>query len=139
MNYRTKTIASLGVESRAQRNLPKIGMILSIVGKRFTSTRKSSATTTSTTSHEVVVITGSRGKATFSGVLWGYSGQGPRALVKLLVLCGVSQDIAEQIAFNTPRNTFDGIDWEYFLDSQELHKYSRTVTQLPQNVVKSLS
>ena len=60
---------------------------------------------------EYVMVTGENGTARFGGFCWGYFGEGPRGLIKLLTKCGVESEIAETIAFHTERKDEIGTDW----------------------------
>jgi len=62
-------------------------------------------------SHEAVLVVGEKGSIRFGGLLWGYSGEGPRGLHELLVLLGVPDEVAANIAFKTPRKMTVGEDW----------------------------
>jgi hypothetical protein len=48
----------------------------------------------------------------FEGFCWGYSGEGPRGLEKLLLACGFSYINAKWAAYDTKRKIADGIQWE---------------------------
>ena len=58
------------------------------------------------------MIKGENGSARFGGFSWGYGGQGPRGLIRVLQLCGVPLETAESIAFNSVRKDVLGTDWE---------------------------
>ncbi len=65
-----------------------------------------------TTDREILMVYGEKGSARFSGVCWGYQGEGPRTVIRILVECGVPEDIARDYAFHGKRNHAPGIDWE---------------------------
>jgi hypothetical protein len=51
---------------------------------------------------------GENGTARFNGLGWGYSGEGPRGTVEVLVAFGVNKQAAEQLVFhNTSWPSFD--------------------------------
>lgn len=88
---------------RLEKVLAKIGQITKIKGYRYFGRYN--------TTHEAVMLYGVNGTARLSGYLWGYSGEGPRGLVQLLMKLGCDRAYAELIAFNTPRKTALGADW----------------------------
>ncbi len=96
--------ASYGAEKRFARIVARLGCIKYIRGYRYHGRYN--------TSHEAVLVVGEHGSARFHGVCWGYSGQGPRTLAKLLELCGMSQRHAAMVA-NSPRREHRdlGDDW----------------------------
>ena len=59
---------------------------------------------------EYVMVYGEHGTARFFAT-WGYSGDGPRTLAKLLEKCGFHKDTAELIARRSPRFDSVGDDW----------------------------
>jgi len=61
--------------------------------------------------HESVLVVGENGTARFGGFLWGYSGEGPRGLIQLLIKLNVSVLESEKIAFETKRKNEVGEDW----------------------------
>jgi hypothetical protein len=91
----------------ANRNLYKLDTVTEIRGYRYTS----ASNNTYTTQHEAVLVKGPKGSMRFEGMLWSYSGEGPRGLVKLLEACGLNRYAAQAIAFNTPRKSEDGVDF----------------------------
>lgn len=62
------------------------------------------------TNHEAVLVRGENGSVRFGGLLWGYSGEGPRGLLELLLKLGLEKDKAEVIAFHTKRENQWKID-----------------------------
>lgn len=62
--------------------------------------------------HERVRITANNGQCLLDGVCWGYGGTGPHALLQMLEKCGVPKNIAEYVAFESPRNNKAGVDWK---------------------------
>lgn len=83
--------------------LPKLGRIRYVKGYRYFGRYN--------TSHEAVLVVGEKGSARFGGVLWGYSGEGPRGLHELLLKLGVDAEGAAKIAFETKRRDVLGEDW----------------------------
>jgi len=80
----------------------KLGNILSIEGRRY----RSNGIT-----QERVYVIGTHGTARFSGLCWGYGGEGPRGLRDLLRCLGLNSILAEQVAFKAPRHETLGTDW----------------------------
>jgi hypothetical protein len=76
------------------------------------------------TFHEAVLVVGEKGSIRFGGLLWGYSGEGPRGLRELLVKVGVAETVADEIAFTTPRLNTLGEDWR-LSPAWELHRQGR--------------
>jgi hypothetical protein len=70
------------------------------------------------TSHEAVLVVGEFGSIRFGGLLWGYSGEGPRGLHELLLKVGVPSQKASSIAFHAPRLEALGEDWRLTLEWQ---------------------
>lgn len=108
-----------GSSSRAKarfHHVSRLGTIHLVRAYRFTSTRsyrdESGERHTYTASHERVMVKGENGTARFDGVCWSYGGEGPRALVELLIQCGVARGYAEFVAFRSQRKQHDGVDWE---------------------------
>ena len=91
----------------ALKNVSKLGRISTVKAKRYRSTLKEGVSIT----NEVIVVRGERGTARFKGFCWGYGGEGPRGLIRLLQLLGLPNHEAETIAYNAPRNDAVGIDW----------------------------
>lgn len=108
-----------GSSSRAKtrfHHVQRLGKLFFVRGYRFTSTRswrdEDGERHTYTTNHERVLVKGENGTARFDGVCWNYSGEGPRALVELLIQCGLARQQAEQVAFTSQRHQHNGTDWE---------------------------
>jgi len=100
--YRDNSGATrLGLQ-RMEKHLAKIGQVVEIQGKRWSGKYLH---------QEGVFVKGMTGTARFNSVLWGYGGEGPRGLVQLLVRLGVDKQVAETVAFRTPRHDQDGLDW----------------------------
>ena len=59
-----------------RKHLPKIGQVVEIQGKRWNGKYRHT---------EGVLVKGTNGSCRFGGYCWGYSGEGPRGLVELLV------------------------------------------------------
>jgi len=121
--YRSRPCSTLQALKSIAKVLPKLGQILSVRGYRFTSTR-GTGTDAYTTNHERVIVEGRNGKAIFNGLLWGYSGEGPRGLVTLLRATGLSKLVAEHVAFRTPRLEIDGTDFELEYNVNDSVTYS---------------
>jgi hypothetical protein len=100
--------------------IDKVGKIRLIRGYRYIGTRSyvsNGERHTYTTDFERVMVLGSQGTARFSGCCWGYGGSGPHALRALLMKCGISKEMAEDVAFRAPRNANNHapglqVDWE---------------------------
>jgi hypothetical protein len=60
-----------------------------------------------------VIVVGENGRCCFGGLCWGYQGEGPHGLVQLLKTLGLSQDVADDIAFYSPCTEKSGTDWVY--------------------------
>ena len=88
---------------RVEKHLAKIGQVVEIQGKRWSGKYRH---------QEGVLVKGVNGTCRFTGFNHGYSGEGPRGLVQLLVRLGIDQQVAETVAFRTPRHDQDGIDWK---------------------------
>lgn len=91
----------------ALKNVRKLGRIYSVTAKRYRTMLRDGVEI----ANEVIVLRGERGTARFKGFCWGYSGEGPRGLIRLLQLLGLPNHEAETIAYNAPRNNAVGIDW----------------------------
>lgn len=104
MSYRYRndrsTQANINVFDKV---LPKLGKIICIRGYRYKGRYDAL--------HEAVVVRGENGYARFGGLLWGYSGEGPRGLRQLLLKLGVNPDMADNLPFQTKRLNKIGEDW----------------------------
>jgi hypothetical protein len=96
---------------RMKRHLQKIGVPKIVRGYRFVSTRRHDSMV-HTTDREAVLVIGTKGSARFEGLCWGYGGEGPRGLRDLLVECGLPNEQAEKVAFESHRSDDCGTDWE---------------------------
>jgi hypothetical protein len=112
LRYRDHACGLTRISLKALKNLSKLGKLTKIKGYRFRSRRTAGYTYPIITTHEAVLIYGKNGQARYEGVLWGYSGQGPRGLVELLLVCGINKSLAENTAFHSERRDTIGIDWE---------------------------
>ncbi len=113
-------ICEAGASYRARQrfhNVNRLGRITKIIGKRYRATRGKVGEKWTNT-FERVVVYGVNGTARFDGCCWGYGGEGPRALVELLILCGVDKDSAEKVAFESTRKDECGIDWTITLETK---------------------
>ncbi len=109
IRYRTGGISTSNCEKRVDKHLARIGKIQYIKGYRYQGKYGST---------EAVMVKGENGTLRFQGFLWSYHGQGPRGLIYLLQKCGVDQDFAERIAFDTPRNYPNvGEDWRLIYEN----------------------
>lgn len=117
--YRMTAATSHKAVLYAERVIPKLGRIQRVGASRSTSTqtdrwrekgqvRKVSVTTW----REYLHIFGDKGCARIQGVCWGYSGEGPRATHKILMLCGLDDATARRLAFESKRLDHDGISWD---------------------------
>lgn len=116
--FRMIAATSCKAESYAEKVIPSLGKIVRIVATRKTSTQtarwrengeinKSSITTW----REYLFVHGEKGYARIQGVCWGYYGEGPRALYKILLMCNIHPDRAKELAYNTKRLDRDGDSW----------------------------
>lgn len=121
--YRYHGGTTRGARDRFDRILPKLGRILSVKGYRYRGRYGAQ--------WEAVLVRGTKGTARFSGLLWGYGGEGPHGTQELLVKLGLSRSLADQIAFHTVRAyPENGADWVlYFMDHPN-RSYKRTWTLL---------
>ena len=61
-----------------------------------------------------VLVRGSNGTARFDAYSWGYNGTGPNGLKRFLAMIAVPEQVADNIAFNTPWETDKiGEKWRY--------------------------
>lgn len=97
--YRESNSGSTQRSISAYKHLSKLGKVLYVKGYRYNNYK------------EKVIVVGDKGSARFDGLCWGYKGEGTRGLVQLLTKLGVSTELAEHIAFNTPRLNENGVDW----------------------------
>lgn len=104
--YRYNGGTTHGAEKRFDKIIAKLGTITEIRGYRYIG--RYGVT-------EAVLIRGTNGTARFSGLLWGYGGQGPRGTHALLLKLGVETNLAWKIAFQIPRQTQVGNDWSLLL------------------------
>ena len=88
----------------------RLGKILRIKGYRFTSCRKNNSN--QPVQHEYVLVVGEHGSCRFSGLCWGYGGEGPSGLAALLNHLGMGQNYSANIAYKSYRGDNDGTDWE---------------------------
>ena len=102
--YRYDGGTTRGAQKRFDRLLKRLGKIIVVRGYRYRGRYN--------TTHEAVMLKGENGTARFSGLLWGYGGEGPRGTLELLQKLGLSKEAANKIAFETPRKDEVGIDWE---------------------------
>ena len=115
VNYRYEHGNSHKAEIFAPKHIKRLGKILSIEGYRWISTRsymENGERIAWRNTHERLRIRGENGQCIFDGVCWGYNGQGPRALAKILIESGIDVGIANFISKNAPRNHKKGCDWK---------------------------
>lgn len=103
MRYRYEGGTTHGAETRFDKVIAKLGTITEIRAYRYIGRYD--------TDHEAILVRGTNGTARFSGLLWGYSGQGPRGTHALLLKLGVDPALAWKLAFQTPRQKIIGTDW----------------------------
>lgn len=120
----SNSLSSDQARNRFDYVLSKIGRVYEIRGYRVRSTRGGRNETKWSNTHERVMLYGEKGQARIEGVLWGYSGGGPCALVELLRKIGLFKLLAQEIAFYTPRLDVEGTDWTvylpaFFLDNEQ--------------------
>lgn len=91
--YRYRENSGVTEESlnRAKRHLHKLGKLLEVKGYVYRG--RYGAT------HTGVLVRGEKGTARFSGFAWGYGGEGPRGLYRLLTELGVEDAQAKATAF----------------------------------------
>ncbi len=95
----------------------RLGRIQRIKGYRFTSCRKNNSNMPVT--YEYVLVVGEHGSCRFSGLCWGYAGEGPSGLAALLNHLNMGQNISANVAYHSYRGDKDGTDWEIkFKDGQ---------------------
>lgn len=111
LRYRDNACGITRISLDRLHNIKKLGKLHKIRGYRWRSTRTAGFSSPCTTDHEGVLVYGEHGTARYSGVLWSYFGQGPRGLIELLKICGISEEFAKQISYNSPRGNFPGTDW----------------------------
>lgn len=124
--YRFQGHVSRNVLTSFFKHRDKLGTITKVVAKRYRATRKSNGyidtsgatatwtpPSTYTTTYEVVTVYGTTGSARFTGVCWGYGGEGPRAVFALLRSIGLPIDVASYFAFKSKRGQYNevGTDW----------------------------
>lgn len=103
-------------------NVKKIGQVYRIIGKRYVVHLKEGYSST----REVVYLYGEKGTARFLGFLWGYHGEGPRGLIRLLKYLGLNNTLTESVPFHFKRGQNVGIDWEINISKNgEVNFYSR--------------
>jgi hypothetical protein len=112
--YRWNGGTTAGARKRFDRVLAKLGQVRSVTGYRFVGRFQ--------TQHEAVLVRGENGTARFSGLLWGYGGDAPKATVELLVLLGLHRERAESVVFLSERAyPHLGVDWHIgFLPNNKL-------------------
>jgi hypothetical protein len=94
------------------RHVRLLGKLSKVVGYRYQSRRKfNDAGEKYLATHEAVKVIGENGYCRFDALCWGYGGEGPRGLVDLLVVCGLSHEDAVKVS-QMPRLDKPGIDWE---------------------------
>ncbi len=106
--YRMYAGTSYRAEKYADRIIPKLGTILRIKAYRVTSDRDGLLAW-----RWQLLVVGTLGSARFNGCCWGYGGEGPRVVHKILKMSGVDAATADQLAFNGPRPDRDGTHWEW--------------------------
>jgi hypothetical protein len=102
--YRYKGGTTRGAISRFTTPLAKLGKLLYVRAYRYQGIHGL---------NEAVLVRGENGTARFSGLCWGYGGEGPRGTAQLLIALGVNPDTAQTLAFKTPRKDEKGEDWRF--------------------------
>src|SRR4051812_29520777 len=82
--YRMSMDTSTRAENAAARAIPKLGTVTSVRAYRISTIRDGLFTW-----REQLLVKGVHGSARFNGVCWGYGGDGPRAVHRILTLSGV--------------------------------------------------
>ena len=99
-------------EDRFER-ISRIGLLKSITGYRYFGRYH--------TFHEAVMIRGDKGSIRFGGLLWGYSGQGPRGLKNLLTNLFGNHPWIDDIVYNTKRKNSlkkKDVSWKISLENR---------------------
>ena len=109
--YRNERHTTRGARDNFHR-VNKLGRILRVKGYRFTSARKELGGIP--VQREYVLVVGENGSCRFSGLCWGYSGEGPRGLADLMGYIGAA-GFAKLVSLS-PRLDKDGTDWEVRFD-----------------------
>ena len=111
--YRNEYHTTRGASKNFFR-INRLGRILRVKGYRFTSSRRYDQGYS--VRREYVLVVGEKGTARFSGLCWGFSGEGPRGLTDLLINVGAPGWIAENLPRWIHRGNEDGTDWELKFD-----------------------
>lgn len=119
--FRMTATTSRKAEAYAERVIPQLGRIRWILATRFTTTQTSRwrengvvrKSEPLTIDREYLYVYGDKGYARFNGVCWGYSGEGPRTVYKILTMCGLDNATAMRLAFESRRLNEDGMSWEW--------------------------
>jgi len=121
--YRYNGGTTHGARKRFEKVLAKLGPVKEVRGYRYFGRFQ--------TQHEAVMLVSDTGTARFSGLLWGYGGEGPRGTVSLLKLLGIHQEVAEHYVFNTERSyPHLGNDWVLkFLPGNKLEFKTRAMLE----------
>lgn len=102
----------------AEERLHRLGRVHEVKAYRLTTTQTDRwqesgkrASSSVRTDREYILIKGEYGTMRLTGLCWGYSGEGPRGLHRLLMLCGMDDAAAQRWAFKTERLDDDGLAW----------------------------
>ena len=106
--YRCEAHTTQGARNNFHR-VGKLGKIKKVRGYRIRTARKPDGFLIS---REYVLVVGENGTCRFSGLCWGYGGNGPNGLCELLKRLGVGDDKSKDIAYSTKRGDDVGTDWE---------------------------
>jgi hypothetical protein len=104
MRYRFQGGTTRGATARFSKVLAKLGQLFYIRAYRYQGVHGL---------NEAVLVRGENGTARFTGLCWGYTGEGPRGTVQLLTLAGIDAEHARTLAFDTLRKDTKGEDWRY--------------------------
>lgn len=102
MRYRFQGGTTKGALSRFDKVLAKLGHIKYIRAYRYQGRYGL---------NEAILVRGVNGTARFTGLCWGYGGEGPRGTYQLLIKVGVSKNLADSLAFHVERKDTIGDDW----------------------------
>lgn len=104
LRYRYKGGTTRGAIARFAKTIAKLGKLLYVRAYRYQGVFGL---------NEAILIRGVNGTARFSGLCWGYGGEGPRGTYQLLLMLGADPEPANALAFDTKRKDTKGEDWRY--------------------------
>lgn len=119
VHYRDKSYGLTRKSVNAIKHIDRLGKIQKIIGYRYLA-RVKLESSWYRIKREAVKVIGENGFAVFSGFCWGYGGEGPSGLHKLLLKCGIHEAIATHVAYRKTRYQDCGIDWELEISDKEI-------------------